>query len=215
MAVSLVFQTTPAQIDSITLDASVNEGHSGEVEVTEHQVETGAAISDHARPKAETLSITGIVSNSPIGEVQSRRVAESGGVDPATGEPRNAQVGYAEEAYRALRAIKDEGRLVTIVTSLRTYDNMIMTALSVPRDRGVGDALNFTASFKQIRLVTSKRTTVVVAHEPKANPKKTLGKFSATATGSADENKSPLLELTDTVGISPEKVHPLQKMDVF
>jgi hypothetical protein len=42
------------------------------------------------------------------------------------------------------------------------HQNMIMERLSAPVNAGTGHALRFTASFKQIRLITNERTTVRV-----------------------------------------------------
>ena len=64
--VSLVFKTTKASIGSLELDASVTETHSAEVDVTDHPIESGANISDHVRPRAEVLTIEGLVTNSPL-----------------------------------------------------------------------------------------------------------------------------------------------------
>lgn len=174
---TIFHQRTPAQIDAMELDATVSEQHAGEVDVTEDQVEVGANIVDHARPKPEQLTIEGVVTNTPLAP----RVRA---LDP-------------EIAYAKLREIKDKTKLVSIITPLRTYDNMLMTSLSVPRDRRTGDALRFTASFREVRFATSKVTATIVSE---ARPKAKLGSQvtkkteEATATKS---NKSALKRLTE------------------
>jgi hypothetical protein len=176
---TLLFRATPAQIGSLVLDASVTENHQAEVEVTEHPVEAGANIADHTRAKPETLTIEGIVSNTPLNRTQTRRLVESMGVviesssveDSVFGQP-----GHAEAAYATLRGLKDAGQLLTVVTGLRVYEDMVMTSLVIPRDARTGEALRFTASFKQVRLVKNKTTTQVVAKEPKAKGKVKTGK---------------------------------------
>lgn len=189
---TLLFKTTPAKIDQLVLDASVTESHTGEVEVTEHPVEQGANIADHARPKPDSVTIEGIVSNTPLSHAQATRITESQGVTFETTSLADAiagQAGNAESALATLRDLKDNPRLVTIVTALHTYDSMILISLSVPRDARSGDALRFTATFRQVRLVSNKTTTQTVAKEPKAKKKVSTGKQVAKPLDEAEAEK--------------------------
>jgi hypothetical protein len=175
----LLFRATPAQLGTLVLDASITESHQAEVEVTEHPVEQGANIADHTRAKPESLTLEGLISNTPLNRTQTRRLVESLGVVFESNSAEDAvfgQPGRAEAAYVTLREIKEAGQLITVVTGLRVYEDMVMTSLLVPRDARTGEALRFTASFKQIRLVKNKTTTQVVAKEPKAKGKAKLGK---------------------------------------
>lgn len=144
------------QIDSLVLDASVSEQHDGDVDVTEHNVEVGANISDHARVKPETLTIEGIITATPFGK------------DPS--------LDYIDEAYAKLRELKDTHELITVITPIRLYKNMIVTKLSVPRSIQTGDALRFNISFKEIRLATVTVVDRVVPKIKKANGTTDKGK---------------------------------------
>lgn len=53
------------QLFFIEVDATTREVHGFSNDVTDHPVETGAAITDHVRPKPITLSIDGVISNAP------------------------------------------------------------------------------------------------------------------------------------------------------
>src|SRR5713101_5273233 len=55
-----------ALLDVITIDATLQEVHKADAEVTEHPVELGADITDHVRPKPVELRIEGIISDTPI-----------------------------------------------------------------------------------------------------------------------------------------------------
>ncbi len=154
---------------TLTLDASVSEQHTGDVEVTDHPVELGADISDHARVKPERLVITGLISDVGINRGEARLdIAPNSDPDapiPIVGAGRRANAGEAgrsNSGYATLRKFKDERHLLKIITALRSYDNMILENLSVPRDGKSGDALVFTATFKEIRLVALKRALVHV-----------------------------------------------------
>lgn len=56
-------------ISNITIDAVVAEEHIQGAVVTEYAVEEGSNISDHVRSDAETVTITGYISNQPIIDV--------------------------------------------------------------------------------------------------------------------------------------------------
>ena len=174
---ALLYQPFNAIIDQLVLDASIKEEHSAEVDVTDHAVEQGSSITDHARPKPEEVTIEGVVSNTPLNRFQTLRAESFDGVAWQTSAAVNAvrgMPGAAESAYRALRDLRDTPKLVTIVTALRTYDNMLLTSLKVPRDAQTGDCLRFEAKFKQVRIVTNG-VTVVATKVTKAVPKKTVG----------------------------------------
>src|SRR5258707_82000 len=51
---------------TIEFDSTIREEHHGTTTVTEHAVEKGANISDHARPELDRITCDVIVSNTPI-----------------------------------------------------------------------------------------------------------------------------------------------------
>lgn len=53
-------------IVSIEFDATIREEHQGTTTVTEHNVEVGANVSDHARPELRKITCDVCVSNTPI-----------------------------------------------------------------------------------------------------------------------------------------------------
>lgn len=143
-------QVLPSQlvmIDNFLIDCSLNEEHAFESEVTEYPVESGSNITDNIRPKPIVVTMECLVTNTPIGFLAQSRGAGSGNPsDPA------------DDAYELLQKIRDKREPISIRTSLRTFDNMVLKSLSVPRAPDRGDALRFTAVFQQIQVVTNKRT---------------------------------------------------------
>lgn len=181
--VTLLFQPFNAIIDTLVLDASVKEEHVCEVEVTDHPVEQGSAISDHARSKPEEITIEGVISNTPLSHLQTRRAVTSEGFAWTTSAAASAVRGVpgnAEAAEVTLRNLR--GKLVTVVTALRTYDNMALVSLKIPRDQTTGDILKFEAKFKQIRIVTNA-VTVVATKVAKAKPQVKKGSQPTTTPG--------------------------------
>ncbi len=195
--VTLLFRKEPSQIGSIVLDCSVSEQHQADVDVTDSPVERGANISDHARPKPETLTLEGLITNAPLSrDPLSPSTAESlagsidtGFISRAQGDPTRAV-----SAYQDLRDLKDAGELIEVVTSLRSYSDMVLTNLSVPRDAKTGECLKFTATFKQIRVVENKK---VIVQETKAKPKVDLAVKPATPVAAPKDPRSTAAFLQD------------------
>lgn len=153
-------------IDGFVIDAARNEEHEFASEVTEHPVEEGADIADHVRRQPNNVTIEGVVSDTPIGEVAGLR--DEGALP-------------SDQAFALLQEIADSRRPVTVETSLQVFDNMILSSLNVPRDARTGDSFQFTAQFVQIALVTNQRTTIETASPRGRNKVNRGNKPSRTA----------------------------------
>src|SRR4029077_3803718 len=175
------------KIALLTLDAVEKEMHHSAVEVTDSPVEQGVNISDHARPKPDEVTIEGWVTNHPL---------------PPPGSAASFIPGLAENAYADLIDLHDNPRLITVVTSLRTYDDVIMVDLAVPRDAKTGESLHFTAQFKQIRSIQNQ-TVLVTRGEPKTKDVTDLSKKAGLPTDTATANKSLSKTVKDKLNGKP------------
>lgn len=176
-----------AQIDTLEVDCVLTESFQADCDVTEHPVESGSNISDHIRPKPISFTLTGVVSNSPIDEQRARAQRTGGGT------------GYAQKAADKLVDIRRNAKLITVTTKDRIYPSMAMLSLAFPKDNRTGDALVFTAQFKQIRVVENKTTKKVVAKSPRAQQKTKDGKQNNPET---EDARSILKKGSDATGIS-------------
>ncbi len=184
--VHLIFKPTRAQIDAIKVDVSLSEQHQSEVEITEHPVETGTNIIDHARPKPDMLTIEGVISNDPMPEPTAANVAREH-KDVKFMSHSASQAERAGKGYKDLIALKDATKLITVVTALVTYENMMLRSLSVPRDPRTGQALRFSATFVQVRVVSSK-TVELKAEKQKSGGKKATPAASEALKAKAKDN---------------------------
>ncbi len=148
-----------AFIDGFELDVAVSEEHGFESDVTSYPIEDGSNTTDHVHNSPLTVTIEGVVSDTPIGAIRDTR---AGTTLPS------------DDALAHLKRIREAREPVTIETSLGVYDNMVMTALTVPRDARTGHALRFTAAFTQVTIVENERTTVVT-RKPNGRAKQKLG----------------------------------------
>lgn len=138
----------PVYIDGYEIDVFTDESHTLDSMVTSDPVEDGADTTDNVKLLPTTITVTGIVSDTPFGQLAERRLP---------GEFSSAYaLGYLE-------SIRDDREPVTIETSLGKYENMVMERLSIPQNAQTGDALQFTATFKQIRITYTQRATINTA----------------------------------------------------
>jgi hypothetical protein len=168
--------TNPSGATSIiAFDASVSERHDRSAEVTENGVERGADVSDHVRPKGSELLIEALVTNTPIEQPRSHMDGVTSAVASLSldGEVKggastlqfSGTFDRVRSVHEELLGLVDRGELVTIATSLRTYENMVLTQLSVNRNASTGNSLSLSIAAKSVRIVA---TETVAVPEPRA-----------------------------------------------
>jgi hypothetical protein len=175
MAIQLLFNRKPTQFLSVSsatllleLDATINEDHRFNTDVTTYPIEAGAAITDHARQQPERLSIQGFITEAPVkwlGGIRNLKdQIESGRTRVQTALDALLEMsGYKtvdSEASRKDYTLNAPVQ-VDILTGLRFYSGMILTSLSIPRDSRTGEAMYFTAEFIKIRMVQSSTAPVL------------------------------------------------------
>ena len=188
---------TKPQIGVMTLDASLRENHVRSSIVAENEIEDGSVISDHVRRNPDSVTIDGIISDFPVGllgipgvsatELQRKILGSEGLVKGVRKNP--------EDAWQYLIELQDAAEPFTVITSLQTYDDMIIEELSAPRTSEDGKSLLFTARLKKIKLVFTDTTDAFKVDEtvPGAASKKKQGKQSTKETTGASEDKGSVL----------------------
>ena len=156
-------------IDGYTIDAAITESHELRAEISSHPIESGGEVVDHRRRLPRVLSIEGVVSDTPFGEIakiRERTILESSDLPHLP----------SDEAYTHLKRLDSVGTPITIETSLEVYRNMVLQELTIPRNRAIGDSLRFTASFVEVLIVDTERATVNL---PRAKTKSNVGSRAA------------------------------------
>jgi hypothetical protein len=149
-------------IGGITVDATLDEVHLDRLEVTEHPVESGTTVSDHSftRP-AEVILRCGWSNSNPSALLDVATSLFFGGSLTISD--------YVSSVYSRLLALQDSRTLFSITTSLRQYDNMLVTALQVTRDQKTSQALLLTAHCREV-IVVSTQSTSLPPQSSQANP---------------------------------------------
>jgi len=119
-------------IGAVELDVSIDETHTAANEITQHPIEKGADITDHIRRQPNRLSIRGLVTDHPLIWM---------------GALRNDR---SIEAYEKVLEILNNAELITVVTTLRQYENMALESVEVPRNSSLGYAVEMNLSFREV-----------------------------------------------------------------
>lgn len=130
------------RIGSVFLDATISEDHSYNSRVTSYPVETGGIISDHIINEPETLTITGIVSDTPLNILSS--------------------FNRSVDAFNRLVRVHDLRERITVITGIKIYTNMVMTSLQVPRNVSTGQSLTFVIELQKVFLDNTVQFTTIV-----------------------------------------------------
>lgn len=161
---------------------TMEEQHSDTVEITDHPIEQGAAITDHAfkRPAELTLKISW--SNSPnngglLGGI--RGLFSTGSILVSNILGNN--VNQVKEIYQKLLKAQADREPLEVFTGKRTYTDMLIRSLDVVTDQRTENVLMITVSFKQIIRVTT--TTLTIEQVPPANQRNPQATQAPTNAG--------------------------------
>jgi hypothetical protein len=140
----VIYRQAKTKLGALELDAALRETHTFEAEATRNPVEEGFAVTDHLQLQPRTYQIDGVVSNTPIVPA-----------DMTDERFEMGQPGRGFTAWEELKLMRARRELVTLVTELEKYDNMLMTSLIVPRGQN-GEVLEFTATFRELVIVRTQ-----------------------------------------------------------
>lgn len=187
--------TSDATGDVLLVDVTTSAEPEHDSDLSDHPVEDDYSITDNMKLKPITLQIQGTISESPINlaaEAQGLTSAASsalgskvGGFGTAAGAIGGGFLGGALfktsgrpdlDAYNILITLQKAKRLVTIVTALTEYKNMVLQKITFPKDQSTGRQLKFSATFREVIIVQSQ--TIQIAN---ASPD-----VKAGATASSD-----------------------------
>ncbi|WP_080297839.1 phage baseplate protein [Burkholderia pseudomallei] len=156
---------SPKKIGSITVQVAIEEVYNDELAITEHPVEQGAQIADHAFKRQPDLSMRCGWSNADYEALLGAAEAtfDGGGLPSAQ---------YVNAIYSQLLALQQARTPFDVTTSRRIYQNMLLQGLRLTVDAKTSSALILTATLKQIRIV-STQVTKLPPRENQADPAST------------------------------------------
>lgn len=117
-------------VSGLEMDTTMTEVHKYTAVSTTYPVESGQQVTDHIYNLPTKVTISGIVTDTPVNIFSERN--------------RSIRV------FNALVEIHRKREVVTLITGIKQYKNMVMTTLNVPRDIQTGQSLTFNMEFQQV-----------------------------------------------------------------
>ena len=153
----------PATIGTLQCDCIVEHTTEFNSSVTEHPIEGGFVIADHVAREAMKLSLTAIITPTPVSYFRIM-----GGSNP---DRLGEAASYLEQVHLA-------GEPITIVLPDGIYDSMVMTSCPLPRKVQDGFCYRLALEFTHVTIVSQKTEEI-----PEQNASgDAVGKAGATGT---------------------------------
>lgn len=179
-----LFGQDSTSIDGLAgvIDLWPEESHALTVSKTSYPVETGLSGTDNAVVEPKRLVLMGWVSD---------LLSLLGGIISIPGP------GRAKEAWGRVKELMETLEPVTVVTTIATYENMLITAADATVNEDTGKALRFEIILEEILFAETEITELPAA---KLEGSDADDKMSATDSGlkQAEETDSSLLKQAAT-----------------
>ena len=134
-AIGLLIVRSDVASDVMFTDVSTAQTHTYEFAATANPIQDGSTVTDHVRRMPEALDVEGLITDTPIGILSTPIFA-----------------GRAVNNFNRLLAFAQERQPVLVATSLRIYENMIITRVVATRGVDSGSSIPVSISFREIRV---------------------------------------------------------------
>jgi len=187
--------------------ATLREVHRDTLEISDHPIEQGAAISDHAFKRPAEVVIECGWSNTPSlpGGIRGTATALIGNAIPIAGAALAAldtigtvqslmngnAVDQVRATYQQLLELQSSRIPFDIYTGKRVYKNMLFRELMTTTEAATENSLLITATCRQVILVATRTVTIPINTSAQADAPKT--------TPTADLGQKTLNKVTDAV----------------
>ena len=160
----------PATIGTLQCDCIVDHVTNFDASVTEHPIEGGFVIADHVAREAMKLSVTAIITPTPVSYFRAM-----GGANP---DRLSEAAAYFESVHLA-------GEPINIVLPDAIYNDMVMTSCPLPRNVQDGFCYRLALEFTHVTIVSQKTEEI-----PEQNASGgAVGKAGATGTDAGSSSQ--------------------------
>ena len=139
---------TSDTISDIPLDVRESSSYDFSSQVSENPIEAGSSVTDHVIKNPPGISLRGIVGEEQVGTINTTPELQgdiAGQVGPGT---------RCLKAFQALHSAWDNVSLLTVVTELGIFEDMVISSLSFPRSlQEGGNAIWFDLTLVKITIV--------------------------------------------------------------
>lgn len=165
---SAIFRLQSRRIGILVPSVVVSEKHVDALEITEHPVETGAPVNDHAYKRASEVTMEcGFAGGGSILDfVDVSGIGLGIGLSP-------------KDAYQQLLDLQNSRVPFDVVTGKRTYSNMLIRAIEVTTDRTSENVLSCVLTLREVLLTQTQSISVA----DKANMQEGISTAAVQDTG--------------------------------
>lgn len=180
---SLIYIVGNDETYALDVTSSFTVTYAGEV--TQYPVESGFDVTKGVIDKSDTMSISGIISDTHI---------------------YDSYINRSNEILRGLKTLKESRSTVTVVLKGEVYSSMVITAVNATEDVSGGNAKSVDLSLTQVRVAASSNTTV-----PREAKLPDLGDLSGDDKNVGAKSKSWYADLEDgALGLLSDGVKNVQ-----
>lgn len=148
------------QLASFIADVTVEEQHSDRIVMTEHPVEEGALITDHAyKLPAEVLVTIGWNTNGANASSSDNADESDGGLDSLGNT-------YLRQIYQSLLDLQNNRQVFSVNTGKRYYPSMMLESISLTTDQHTENALLVRCLCREIIYVRAQTVQLAVSSDP-------------------------------------------------
>ncbi|PNM24239.1 hypothetical protein A6J66_008570 [Yersinia enterocolitica] len=147
---SAIFRQQTRKIGLLVPSVIISEKHQDALEITEHPVEVGAAVNDHAYKRAAevTMEVGFAGGGSLLDFVDTSTIGLSLGKSP-------------EEVYQELRELQESREPFDVITGKRKYSNMLIRGIEVTTDKTSENVLMCVLTLREV--IMSQTESIKVA----------------------------------------------------
>ena len=145
-------------IGGFFFDAYLRVDHNRKTKITQHPVETGASISDHAYVEPSELIMEIGMSDACVSFIQGQF---------------NQRWSRSVSAIDTLWKLQEQRIPIDVLTRLKMYRNMLIEVVSVPDDFTNLNNLKATVTLREIKVVQVKTVALNSSATASASPQKT------------------------------------------
>lgn len=142
---STLFQQQSRRIGLIVPSVVVSEKHNDTLEITEHPVETGAPVSDHAYKRPSEVVME--VGCSLLDFIDTSSLGLTLGLSP-------------KETYQQILDLQSSRIPFDVVTGKRLYSNMLIRAIEVTTDRTSENVLMAVLTLREVIITQTQQIAV-------------------------------------------------------
>ena len=177
---SVLFNQRSRKIGLIIPDVVVSEKHQDSLEITEHPVEIGAPVADHAykRPSEVTMEIGFSGGGSLLDFADTSSIGISLGTSP-------------KEIYQQILDLQESRIPFDVTTGKRQYSNMLIRAIDVTTDRTSENVLMCVLTLREV--IISQTQSITVADKADMQTGVSTSSVQNTGTKSAKTANTSLL----------------------